>query len=147
MVCWTVWDGIGRPDSGLVAGRDGSASTGKADGCTDPFATRGPRSGCDTTGRVMSGRGASDDLNRAERTLCTVGTEVQALRQEVAKEFIVLDGLSVALGGVVGLAERVTAAREQSSPAAVGQEPIVPDAHEPSREDVEQEPATELTER
>ena len=48
---------------------------------------------------------------------------------------------------LLGLAESVTAAREQSSAAAVGQEPVVTDANEPAREDVEQEPAGELSER
>lgn len=60
-----------------------------------------------------------------------------------------LDWLNVRLDGgvVVGLTERVTATREQSSTAAVGQEPVVTDAHEPAREDMEQKPAAELTER
>ncbi len=73
---------------------------------------------------------------------------MQALRQEVTKEVVVLDWLSVGLdGGVVGLAERATAAREQSSAAAVGQEPVVTDTDEAFWEDVKKEAATELGER
>ena len=114
----------------------------------------GPRSGeairlsCGTTGLMMAGRWTSEHLDAPHGTASTVGTEAQALGQKLKEGLVVLASPGHLLDvRVLGLAESATAAHEKSCAAAVGEEAIVTDTDEALGEDVEQEAATELTER
>ena len=96
----------------------------------------------------MARRWASEHLDAPHRTASTVGTEAEARGQKVEEGLVVLAWLGRSFElRILRLAERATAAGEQSRAAAVGEEPIVADTDEALGEDVEQEAASELSER
>ena len=113
----------------------------------DPL-ERGDRLSSDMTRPVLVRRWATERFEAAQQPASTVGAEAEVRGQKLEEEVFVgawRAGRSLHRS-VVRLAEGDTAAREQSSPAAVGEEPVVPDANEALRENVKQEPATELGE-
>ena len=96
----------------------------------------------------MARRWASEHLDAPHRTAPTVGAEAEARGQKLEEAIVFLASPGHLLElRVVGLAERATAAREQSCAAAVGEEPVVADTDEALGQDVQQEEAGELTER
>ena len=91
------------------------------------------------------GRGTPKDLDAPEWAATTVGAEREG--QEFGERVVVRVGLRLRGDGrPLRLTERITAASEQSLAAAVGEEPIVTDAHEAFGEYMEQEAAGELGE-
>ena len=117
----------GRCEKDEVWRRSTQARTG-----TRAALGRGHGSGCDTTGPLMARRWASEHLDAPHRTASTVGTSGGPTRKLVVLAWL---GRSFELR-ILRLAERATAAGEQSRAAAVGEEPIVADTDEALGEDV-----------
>lgn len=100
----------------------------------------------------MNGRWATEHFDAPQRPTSTVRTLAEAEGQKLEEEIVAFAALGLSperrlLGRLLGLAERDAAARELALAAGVGEEPVVADANEALREDVEQEPATELGKR
>ena len=101
-----------------------------ADGCLAPW-LGGGRSGCDTKRSHLRRRGTCKDLDAPEWTPSTVGAEPEPEGQEVEEQLVVVVGLRLrGDGSVLRLSECAAAGREQTSPTAVGEEPVVTDTHE-----------------
>ena len=98
----------------------------------------GRGSGCDTMHWHTVGRRTPKDLDAPEWAATTVGAEREGAGQEIEERVVVRVGLRLRGDGrPLRLTERITAASEQSLAAAVGEEPIVTDAHEAFREHME----------
>ncbi len=96
----------------------------------------------------MARRWASEHFDAPHRTAPTVGAEAEARGQKVEEGLVVLAWLGRSFElRILRLAESAPAAGEQSCSAAVGEEAIVADTDEALGEDVQEEAASELSER
>jgi hypothetical protein len=134
---------------GRVGGAEGGALRARGEGIPEPHGVRPTKSGCGTSGLVLGRRRTSENLDASKRPPSAVGTGPQAGGQEVGEEAGVgVGGLRFGGDATSGrLTQGVATAGEELGAAAVGEEPVVADAHEALRQDVEQEASNKLLKR